>query len=629
MALVPAPKPRLTFWQIWNMSFGFLGIQFGFALQNANVSRIFETLGADVDQIPILWIAAPLTGLIVQPIIGYMSDRTWGKLGRRRPYFLIGAILASIALLIMPNSPVLWVAAGMLWIMDASINVSMEPFRAFVGDNLPDEQRTQGFAMQSFFIGTGAVVASALPYLLTNVFGVDNTAPEGGMAPSVTYSFYIGGAVFFAAVLWTVLRSREYSPDELASFEAWEHQHEAAQGSASGEGGSTSAAAGASGSAKTAESAHRKGDFEVRMKTPPPPRDEHVPEPSRLNRMAALWALGGLLLSLGIYQLHLGKKELYIVGFGAVAFGIMLAATAYMIRGGRRDNGFVEVISDLLHMPKTMKQLAVVQFFSWFALFAMWIYSTSAVSRHYYDMNAPASISAELLPYVDELPADQQAEMRESLNELKPLRGQREAGTVYVPLAVAEAFLSGPLKPGADSQQGTPEAREQLSGTLHRIQQQYNNGGDWIGVIFAVYNGVAALVAFLLPLLAARINRRRTHMLCMVIGGLGLASVFVFRSPQMLLLSMTLVGVAWASILSMPYAILSGALPLKKMGVYMGIFNFFIVIPQLVAASILGFLVLTFFGNDPIWALLLGGLSMGLAGLLTLRVEDAKDTAPA
>jgi maltose/moltooligosaccharide transporter len=443
MATAPAPKPRLSFWQIWNMSFGFLGIQFGFALQNANVSRIFETLGADVDQIPILWIAAPLTGLIVQPIIGYMSDRTWGKLGRRRPYFLIGAILASIALLIMPNSPVLWVAAGMLWIMDASINVSMEPFRAFVGDNLPDEQRTQGFAMQSFFIGTGAVVASALPYLLTNVFGVANTAGEGGVAPSVTYSFYIGGAVFFVAVLWTVLRSREYSPDELAAFEAWEHQQAAAQGSVSGEGGS-GAGAEASGSGKTAESARRKGDFEVRMKTPPPSGDEHLPEPSRLNRLAAIWALGGLLLSLGIYQLHLGKKELYIVGFGALVFGLMLAATAYLIRARHTSNGFVEVISDLLHMPKTMKQLAVVQFFSWFALFAMWIYSTSAVSRHYYDMNAPASISAELLPYVDALPAEQQAEMRESLAGLKPLRRHSNDGTVYVPLAVTEAFLKGP-----------------------------------------------------------------------------------------------------------------------------------------------------------------------------------------
>ena len=212
-------KPRLSFWQIWNMSFGFLGIQFGFALQNANVSRIFQTLGADVDAIPILWVAAPVTGLIIQPIIGYMSDKTWGKLGRRRPYFLVGAVLASLALIIMPNSPALWVAAGMLWIMDASINISMEPFRAFVGDMLSNEQRTAGFAMQSFFIGAGAVIASALPYLLTNLFGIDNAAPEMMIPDSVKYSFYIGASVFFVAVLWTVISSKEYSPEELASFD--------------------------------------------------------------------------------------------------------------------------------------------------------------------------------------------------------------------------------------------------------------------------------------------------------------------------------------------------------------------------------------------------------------------------
>jgi len=212
-------KPRLSFWEIWNMSFGFLGIQFGFALQNANVSRIFETLGARVEDIPILWIAAPVTGLVVQPIVGYFSDRTWNRLGRRRPYFLGGAIFASLALVAMPNSPALWVAAGMLWIMDASINVSMEPFRAFVGDNLPSEQRTTGFAMQSFFIGTGAVVASMLPWMLSNWFGVANEAAAGVIPDSVRLSFYLGAAVFFAAVLWTVFRSREYSPEEMAAFQ--------------------------------------------------------------------------------------------------------------------------------------------------------------------------------------------------------------------------------------------------------------------------------------------------------------------------------------------------------------------------------------------------------------------------
>ena len=216
-------KPQLSIWQIWNMSFGFLGIQFGFALQNANVSRIFETLGASIDEIPILWIAAPVTGLIVQPIIGYMSDKTWNRFGRRRPFFLVGAILASLALFVMPNSPTLWVAAGMLWIMDASINISMEPFRAFVGDMLPSNQRTVGFSMQSFFIGTGAVVASALPYIMTNWFGISNTAPDGIIPESVKYSFYIGGLAFFLAVLWTVVKTKEYSPEELSAFEEEEN----------------------------------------------------------------------------------------------------------------------------------------------------------------------------------------------------------------------------------------------------------------------------------------------------------------------------------------------------------------------------------------------------------------------
>jgi maltose/moltooligosaccharide transporter len=208
-------KPRLSFSQIWNMSFGFLGIQFGFALQNANVSRIFETLGADLDQIPILWIAAPTTGLIIQPIIGYMSDRTWGRLGRRRPYFLIGAILASLALTVMPNSPALWFAAMMLWILDASINISMEPFRALVADLLPSEQRTAGFAVQSFFIGIGAVVASAFPYVLTNGLHIANTAPKGEIPPSVVFSFYAGAIAFIGAVGWTVARTKEYPPPDL------------------------------------------------------------------------------------------------------------------------------------------------------------------------------------------------------------------------------------------------------------------------------------------------------------------------------------------------------------------------------------------------------------------------------
>ncbi len=663
-----AKKPRLSFWQIWNMSFGFLGIQFGFALQNANVSRIFETLGASVDEIPILWIAAPLTGLIVQPIIGHMSDRTWGSLGRRRPFFLVGAILASLALLFMPNSPTLWVAAGMLWIMDASINVSMEPFRAFVGDNLPDEQRTSGFAMQSFFIGTGAVVASALPWMLTNLFGVSNTAPSGSIAPSVKFSFYLGGAIFFLAVLWTVIRSREYSPEEMASFESHDAQEK-------------SKATGLSQSKK------KKGDFEVVMKPPPAQPEEHLPTSAKLFRQGLFWLMGGALLTVLIFQMQLGKKELFIVGFGAAIFGLMQIATGWFISRNKTHNGFVEVMGDLMNMPKTMKQLALVQFFSWFALFAMWIYSTSAVTRHYYDMEGPAGITAQLEAYLPAMESSKREEIKSSLEEMKKSAGNKSDATVFIPVKISEEFLDGTIATEKDLINGYADAlaagagngelagefgdarsevlrlqdayrrgdeSEKLSAAtthaltqagvqplgidpgkaalvaeLKDVQQEYNNGGDWIGIIFAVYNGVAALVAFLIPMLARRINRRRTHLLCMLTGGIGLASVFVFRSPNMLLISMAFVGVAWASILSMPYAILSGALPLRKMGDYMGIFNFFIVIPQLVAASILGFLVLKFFGNDPIWALLIGGMSMALAGLLTLRVDDAKDTAGA
>src|SRR6266704_4166934 len=178
-------KPRLTFWQIWNMSFGFFGIQFGWGLQMANMSAIYQYLGAKEEAIAKLWVAAPLTGLLVQPIIGYLSDRTWGTLGRRRPYFLCGALLASLALIAMPNSSAVWMAAGLLWILDASINITMEPFRAFVGDLLPKEQRKSGFAMQRLLIGLGAVLSSALPYVLTKWFQVTNVAGQGAIPRTV------------------------------------------------------------------------------------------------------------------------------------------------------------------------------------------------------------------------------------------------------------------------------------------------------------------------------------------------------------------------------------------------------------------------------------------------------------
>jgi maltose/moltooligosaccharide transporter len=442
MASSTFEKPRLNFWQLWNMSFGFFGIQFGFALQNGNVSRIFQTLGAELDKIAILWIAAPVTGLLVQPIIGYLSDRTWHPYwGRRRPFFFTGAILASIALFVMPNSSVLWMAAGLLWILDASINISMEPFRAFVGDKLPASQRTGGFAMQTFFIGLGAVIASLLPYIFTNYLHISNTAPAGIIPDSVKYSFYIGGAVFLAAVMWTVFTTKEFPPEDIKKWE------------------------------------------EEKLK----------------NK--------GLL------------------------------------------SGVVEITKGIGTMPKTMLQLAVVQFFTWLAFFSMWIYTTAGVAQNAYD-------------------------------------------------------------------------------TTDTTSKKFQDAGDWVGVMFMVYNGVSALAAFLLPLLAARIGRRFTHMICLIIGGIGLISIFFVKDHQLLLLPMICVGLAWASTLTMPYAILAGALPPNKMGFYMGVFNFFIVIPQIVAAAILGFFVNHVFNNQSIYALVVGGISMVIAGLMNFIVREKGDETP-
>ncbi len=491
-------KPPLSFWQIWNMCFGFLGIQFGFALQNANVSRIFQTLGAEIDDIPILWVAAPLTGLIVQPIIGYMSDRTWNRLGRRRPYFLVGAICASLALFFMPNSPALWVAAGMLWIMDASINVSMEPFRAFVGDMLPERQRTTGFAMQTFFIGIGAIVASAMPYVLANWFDVANTAPPGVVPDSVKWSFYFGGAVFLLAVLWTVVRTREYSPQELAEFDrARPPEHVAAEAS------------------HRPASAWRNGGIV----------------------WAVIGAAGWFLIA--AYGLD---KQLYILAGGFMAFGLLQVVTSLLHSAGNTGNGLYEIMHDLFNMPRVMKQLAVVQFFSWFALFAMWIYGTAAVTSHHFGASDPTS------------PA-------------------------------------------------------------------YNDGADWTGVLFAAYNGFAALAAIGIPFLAHRLGCRLCHLFNMSLGGIGLISFYFISDPAWLLLPMIGVGIAWASILSLPYALLSSNLPGNKMGVYMGIFNFFIVIPQLVAASVLGLVLREFFDLESIYGLVIGGVLMLVAGFATLLVD--------
>ncbi len=504
MESAKATRPKLSFWQIWNMSFGFLGIQMGFALQNANVSRIFQTLGAEVDDIPILWVAAPLTGLIVQPLIGYFSDRTWSKtLGRRRPYFLVGAILASIALFIMPNSAILWFAAGMLWIMDASINVTMEPFRAFVGDNLPKSQRAVGFATQSFFIGTGAYVASKLPAIFT-YFGVANTAPEGVIPDSVKYSFYVGGAAFLIAVLWTVFRSKEYSPEELQEFDA-------------------------------EEKSETLSTIEV----------DSVATSRRHLLIGIVLIAIGLISTSGVHLYEL-KKDLYVLTLGLITLGGVVYLISGLLQAKKKKNGFVNIVNDLGLMPKVMKQLAVVQFFSWFALFAMWIYTTAAITQHIY-------------------------------------------------------------------------------GTTDTASELYNEGANQVGSMFANYNLVAAVVAFLLPVLAKHTSQKFTHFIALCLGGLGLISIYFISSPSSFLIEwvpMIGVGIAWASILSMPYSMLAGVLPSSKMGYFMGVFNFFIVIPQLVAASILGFLVSSYFNNEPIYALIVGGCSMILAGLMSLGVSE-------
>ncbi|MCF2949860.1 MFS transporter [Paraglaciecola aquimarina] len=487
-------KPQLSFWQIWNMCFGFLGIQFGFALQNANVSRIFESLGADIEQIPLLWIAAPVTGLIVQPIIGYMSDNTWGRLGRRRPFFLIGAVLASISLIFMPNSPTLWIAAGMLWVLDASINISMEPFRAFVGDNLNEKQRPLGYAMQSLFIGIGAVVASALPWIMTNWFEVSNEAPMGEIADSVKYAFYWGALVLLVAVCWTTFTSKEYSPEELASFD------------------------------KHSQSTQGSNKLDV----------------AKFGMPSISFLAIGVVFTAAIY-LAGWEKQLYILSIGLVVTGLCFFLAKSFIQNDKHENGFAIVMHDLLNMPGTMKQLAVVQFFSWFALFAMWIYTNSAVTRFHF---------------------------------------------------------------------GSVEANDTA----------FNQGSDWVGVLFAAYNGFAAIAAIFIPKMVSMFGIRMAHTINLGLGAIGFLSFTLITDPDLLLVSMVGVGFAWASILSLPYSMLSNSLPSHKMGVFMGIFNFFIVIPQILAASLLG-LVLNLFNADPIHAFYIAAVSFAIAGGFTLKTR--------
>src|SRR5438067_4053988 len=429
-------KPRLSFWQLWNMSFGFFGIQFGFALQNANTSRIFATLGAKPDDLALFWLAAPVTGLLVQPIIGYLSDNTWHPTwGRRRPFFFLGAVLAAIGLFLMPNSAAVWMAVAVLWLLDASINISMEPFRAFVGDKLDTSQQTAGYAMQTFFIGCGAVIASLLPTFFSDVMHVSNVPVNGAIPDSVRYSFYIGGAVFLAAVSWTVFSADELPPPDLDRFQA-QRKH-------------------------------------------------------------------------------------------ARSFGVALR----------------EILGGFGQMPKTMVQLAFVQFFTWIGLFALWIYTGTAIADNVY-------------------------------------------------------------------------------GTVDAQSAAYQDAANQVGIMFAVYNGVSALAAFVLPILARATSRKLCHTVCLAIGGLSLASLFFIHDKSALMLPMIGVGLAWASILTMPYAILAGALPPSRMGYYMGLFNFFVVIPQILSGALLGFFTTHLFHGHAVGTLALGGGSMLLAAVLTLFVAD-------
>jgi maltose/moltooligosaccharide transporter len=485
----PARRPRLGFWALWNLSFGFFGIQVGFALQNANVSRIFQTLGASVDQLPILWIAGPATGLIVQPIIGHLSDRTWGRLGRRRPYFLVGACLCTLALVLFPSASVLWVAAALMWTLDASINISMEPFRAFVGDMVDASQRTAGYAFQTVFIGTGAVVASAAPALFAWA-GVPNTAPPGHIPLSVAWAFYAGAAALLLTVLWTVVTTREYPPEQVARFEA------------------------------------------------PAPTPELAAAAPIGTDLA--WLAAGALVLFAIPALGL-DKPLYVLGAGLAGFGLARLANRAMMRGGRRDTMLNHLLSDLRAMPPIMRRLAQIQFLSWSALFILWIYATPVVAH----------------------------------------------------LAFGAV---GPTRPA------------------------YQDGADWVDLLFAAYNGMAALYAFVMPRIARRIGEAHVHALNLLAGAVAYLAIPLLRDPHLLLIAMIGIGMAWASILTIPYALLAGALPTRKLGVYMGIFNIFIVVPQLVVSSCMGSIVRLLFPHATEIVFLIGaallaagaGLSLGL-----------------
>jgi maltose/moltooligosaccharide transporter len=484
-------KPRQGFAGLWNISFGFFGIQVAFGLQNANVSRIFQSLGSNVDDLAFLWMAGPVTGLLVQPLIGHYSDRTWGRFGRRRPYFFAGAVLAALALIGLPNASLLLVAAIFLWLLDASLNISMEPFRAYVGDMVNAEQRATGYAFQTWFIGAGAVLGSLAPAIMTYM-GVANTAEAGIIPPSVRYSFYIGAVAIFSAVLWTVFSTREYSPEQMRSF----------------------------------------GHDDIA---------DGKDQPSFISKNGIYWLLAGALVLAGVFEFAL-DKQLYVLGGGLVLFG----AAQMLNRTTNAGLGVLsQILSDLGQMPTQMRKLAVAQFFSWIALFIMWIYTTPVVTQYVFQSTDTAS-------------------------------------------------------------------------------KAYNDGADWVGILFSIYNGVAALAAFLLPVMVRKWGAPKTHMLCLLIGAASYAMMFVLRDPQALIIPMIGIGLTWASILTMPYVILANVLPQQKLGVYMGIFNFFIVLPQLLIATMMGGLMNAFFKGEPVWTMLIAAAVMTIAAIATLRVETTK-----
>lgn len=496
----PTIRPRQSWAGLFNISFGFFGIQIGFALQNANMSRIFQSLGTSLDDLPALWVAAPLTGLLVQPIIGHLSDRTWlGRLGRRRPYFLGGAILAAIALLLMPESPGLLMAALLLWMLDASLNVSMEPFRAFVGDMLDKDQHAAGYAMQTAFIGAGAVFGSLFPWLLEQL-GVSNVASGGGIPDTVRFAFWFGGAALFLAVLWTVLTTREYSPAERALFHGDEDE----------------------------DDGHTLRVLSARGLTG-----------------SIVWIAAGALIVAAVAFMRL-EKEVYLLGGLLIAYGVASIVAIVRARRGLAAGMLGHIVGDFGGMPVLMKRLAVAQFFSWSALFIMWINTTPIV-----------------------------------------------AGAFY----------------------GAPDAQSPL----------YQEAANWVDVLFAAYNGIAAVAALtLLPVLARRIGQAKTHIVGLLCGAAGFGSFFVITDPKLLLISEIGIGIAWASILAMPYAILASSLPPRKLGIFMGLFNVFVVIPQLLVATVMGSITKHVFPTEPIWTLAFAAGALLLAAIAMVRVNASR-----